>query len=87
MLVFSDDSSKWVAGSSAVVRVWPTEEGSFLAEGLPAGAYRVIAIDVTPPGFLRAVPDVLRSLSERATLIRLGDGERLQVKIPLVRQQ
>ena len=87
VLVFSDDSSTWVAGSSAVVRVWPAEDGTFVAEGLPAGAYRVIAIDVTPPGFVRAVPEVLRSLSERATLVRLGDGERLQVKIPLVRQQ
>jgi Carboxypeptidase regulatory-like domain len=87
VLVFSDDSSKWVAASTAIARVWPTEDGKFVAEGLPAGSYRVIAIDVTPPGFLRAAPEVLRSLSERATPVTLGEGETLQVKIPLVRRE
>ena len=87
VLIFSDDSSKWVTASTAVARVWPAEDGKFVVEGLPAGSYRVIAIDVTPPGFLRAAPDVLRSLSERATLVKLGDWETLQAKIPLVRRE
>ena len=87
VLVFSDDSSKWVTASTAIVRVWPTEGGKFVAEGLPAGSYRAIAIDVTPPGFLRAATDVLRSLSERATLVKLGEGETLQLKLPLVRRE
>ncbi len=87
MLIFSEDSSTWVNGSTAVARVWPTEESTFVAEGLPAGAYRVVAVDSTPVGFLHAVPDLLRSLSIRATLVKLGDGETLQVKIPLVRRE
>ena len=87
VLIFSDDTTKWVQGSTAIARVWPAEDGTFAAEGLPAGSYRVIAIDVTPPSFLRAIPDALRSLSERAALVKLGDGETLQVKIPLVRQK
>jgi hypothetical protein len=87
VLVFSDDSSKWVTASTAIARVWPTEDGKFVAEGLPAGSYRVIAMEVTPPGFLRAATDVLRSLSERATLVKLGEGETLQLKLPLVRRE
>ena len=81
VLIFSEDSSKWVAGLTAVVRAWPSEDGKFAAEGLPAGSYRIVAVDVTPPGFLRAAPDVLRSLSERATVVKVGDGETHQVKI------
>jgi protocatechuate 3,4-dioxygenase beta subunit len=95
ILIFSEDSSQWVNASTAVARVWPTHEGreddrqdgTFLAEGLPAGAYRVVAVDTTPVGFLQAVPDLLRSLSSRATLVTLGDGEAQQVVIPLVRRE
>jgi hypothetical protein len=87
VLLFSEDSSKWVDGSTAVARVWPADDGTFAAEGLPEGSYRVIAIDRTPPGFLRAAADVLRPLSERATLVTLVDGDVKQVKLPLVRRE
>jgi hypothetical protein len=87
VLLFSEDSSKWVDGSTAVARVWPADDGTFAAEGLPEGSYRVIAIDRTPPGFLRAAADVLRPLSERATLVTLVDGGVKQVKLPLVRRE
>ena len=87
VLVFSDDSSNWVGGSTAVARVWPSEDGKFVTEGLPAGSYHVVAVDVTPAGFLQGIPDVLRSLSERATLVRLADGEVRQVTLPLVRRE
>jgi hypothetical protein len=39
------------------------------------------------PGFLRAATDMLRSLSERATLVKLGEGEMRQLKLPLVRRE
>lgn len=87
VLIFSDEPSKWVAASTAVARVWPTEEEKFLADGLPAGPYRVIALDATPTGFLQAAPDVLRSLSARAALVTLGDGETVTVKLPLARRE
>jgi hypothetical protein len=87
VLIFSDDHSQWIPGSTAVARIWPTEEGTFVAEGLPAGAYRVTAVTATPAGFLRAVPDVLRSLSLRATLVTLRDGETQQVRLPLARRE
>ena len=95
VLIFSEDPSQWIAGSTAIARVWPTpmgkddgrEEGRFVAEGLPAGAYHVIALDATPAGFLQAVPHVLRSLTARATRVTLGDGETLQVQLSLVRRE
>ena len=87
VLIFSEDSSKWVDGSTAIARAWPADDGKFEAEALPAGLYCVIAVDATPPGFMRAVPQVLRSLADRATTIRLGEGETQQVKVPLARRQ
>jgi hypothetical protein len=87
VLIFSEDSSKWVDGSTAVARAWPSDDGKFEVEGLPAGLYRVIAVDATPPGFMRAVPHVLRSLADRATTIRLVEGETQQVNVPLARRQ
>jgi hypothetical protein len=94
VLIFSHDPSHWFPGSTAVSRVWPTLEGQengreigrFLAEGLPAGEYHVIAVDATPAGFLRVVPDVLRRLAPHATLVTLGDGGTHQVVLSLVRR-
>lgn len=95
VLIFSEDPSQWIAASTAIARVWPTpisrddgrEEGRFVAEGLPAGAYHVIALATTPAGFLQAAPHVLRSMTARATRVTLGDGETRQVRLSLVRQE
>jgi hypothetical protein len=95
VLIFSEDASQWIAGSTAIARVWPTpmsrddgrEEGRFVAEGLPAGASHVIAVARTPAGFLQATPHVLRSLTVRATRLTLGDAETRQVRLSLVRQE
>ena len=87
VLVFGDDASQWGTGSTAMARLWPADDGTFVAAGLPAGRYHVTAVDVTPAGFLKAVPDTLRSLVAGATLVTLSDGETTRVRIPLARRQ
>ena len=95
VLIFSEDPSQWIAGSTAIARVWPTprsrddgrEEGGFVAEGLPAGAYHVITLATTPAGFLQAAPHVLRSLIPRATRVTLSDSDTRQVRLSLVQQE
>ena len=77
--VFSTFRDRWFTGSRWVKTARPTQDGSFRVDGLPPGDYWVAAIERvegTPGGgVLPPDPQLLESLSSRATRITLGEGQ------------
>ena len=88
--VFSTFRDRWFTGSRWVKTARPTQDGSFRVDGLPPGDYWVAAIERiegTPGGgVLPPDPQLLESLSSRATRITLGDGQSRDLTLRLLRR-
>ena len=74
---------RWIAGptSTTLRRIWPGEDGHYVAEGLRPGTYRVIAVERTPRSFLQCSPAVLASLATRAMTLTVADQTTVDVKL------
>jgi len=85
VLVFADDETKWRFPSRFMATATPNQQGGFRIAGLPAGAYRAIAV---PASEISAAqdPEVLRTLVARATAVFLNDGSTQSVTLTLVRR-
>ena len=85
--VFSTFRDRWFTGSRWVKTARPTQDGSFRVDGLPPGDYWVAAIgriEGTPGGgVLPPDPQLLESLSSRATRITLGEGQSRDLMLRL----
>ena len=74
IVVFSTDSTHWIAGSRRVQQVRPASDGTYRIAGLPAGEYFVGAVttldleDLYDPSFLQQIVPI-------AFRITLVDGE------------
>ena len=97
VLVFPTFRDQWFAGSRWVKSVRARSvSGPFVITGLPPGDYWVAATDppdigspIAGSGTQRtpiADPDLLESLSSRATRITLGDGQTQDVTLRLIRR-
>lgn len=88
--VFSTFRDRWFSGSRWVKTARPTQDGSFRVDGLPPGDYWVAAIERIegPPGggVLPPDPQLLESLSSRATRIALGEGQSRDLTLRLTRR-
>ena len=82
LLVFADDSQKWMLPSRYVRVERAGRGGRFAARGLPPGQYLMIAV-----GYLRQAdaqdPQFLESVRPEATLVAVGEGESKAVRLTL----
>lgn len=74
IVVFPDDRSYWVAGSRRVRATRPSTDGKFSVSGLPAGSYRLVAVDDLEDGQWFD-PKVLEQLAGAALPLSVGEGE------------
>jgi hypothetical protein len=74
IVLFADDPTYWTPGSRRIQATRPSTTGRFTLSNLPAGAYRLVAVDDLEEGQW-SDPDVLRQLAAAALPLTLGDGE------------
>ena len=74
IIVFPDDASYWVPGSRRIRATRPSTDGRFSVANLPAGAYRLVAVDDLEDGQWTD-PNVLKQLAGAAFPISIGEGE------------
>jgi hypothetical protein len=74
IVLFPDDPAYWTPGSRRVQAARPSTTGRFTLPNLPAGSYRLVAVDDLEDGQWTD-PAVLRQLSAAAIPLTLGDGE------------
>ena len=74
IVVFADDPVYWTPQSRRIQATRPATNGRFSLANLPAGRYRLVAVDDLEDGQW-SDPAVLRQLAAAAIAITLGDGE------------
>jgi Carboxypeptidase regulatory-like domain len=82
VLIFSQDASRWIPDSTMVRRVWPNDDGRFVAEGLPPGAYKIVAVNTVPRAFASSPAAFLASVMRDATSITLGEQDVVELSLP-----
>jgi hypothetical protein len=75
LVVFADDERFWTAQSRRILATTPASDGKFSFVNLPAGNYRLIAVDDIAEGQWLD-PVFLRQISGAAISLKLADGER-----------
>lgn len=74
IVLFPDDPAYWTPGSRRIQATRPSTSGRFTLSNLPAGAYRLVAVDDLEEGQW-SDPTVLQQLASAALPLTLGDGE------------
>ena len=89
VVIFSTDRSKWFANSRFLKLGRPSQDGSFEVVGLPPGEYWLAAVDSIQGNQTSGEwekPEVLETLSTRATRVVLAERERSTVMLRLIRR-
>jgi hypothetical protein len=86
VLVFADDSQKWVDDSRFVRSARPDQQGTFQIKGLPPGDYLAVALDYVEDGAWND-PEYLESIRRYGQRIRLGESGTQTVALRLVSPQ
>jgi hypothetical protein len=74
IVLFADEATYWTPGSRRIQAARPSTTGRFTLSNLPAGSYRLVAVDDVEDGQW-SDPDVLRQLAGVALPLTLADGE------------
>ena len=74
IIVFPDDPTHWVPGSRRIRATRPSTDGHYAVANLPAGGYRLVAVDDLEDGQWFD-PEVLKQLAGAALPLTIGDGE------------
>jgi hypothetical protein len=74
VVLFPEDDRQWTPDSRFIASGRGDQNGRFRIDGLPDGAYLIIAVEFLEGGGVRD-PEMLRQLRPRATRITLGEGE------------
>jgi hypothetical protein len=80
VVVFSEDSTRWVPGSQSLRAGRPDQNGRVIVRDLRPGGYFVIALDYLQQGD-EYDPEVLRALQTSATRFTLKDGEKKSLEL------
>jgi hypothetical protein len=75
VIVFSSDARFWTPDSRRIQAARPATDGRFTFRGLPAGEYRLVAVEDPEPGEW-FVSDFLRQMVPASVIVTLGDGEK-----------
>jgi protocatechuate 3,4-dioxygenase beta subunit len=85
IIVFPDDPSYWVPNSRRIRATRPATDGRFSFANLPAGAYRLVAVDDLEDGQWTD-PNILKQLASAAAVpITVGDGENRTQNLTVAR--
>jgi len=80
VVVFAEDPARWTWPSRFIATGRPDLDGRFTITGLPAGPYRIIALEYIDEDEA-ADPEFLATLRAAATRITLTDGESTAVEL------
>jgi hypothetical protein len=83
ILVFANDSDKWVEDSRFVKSARPDQQGKYEIRGLPPGEYLAVAIDYVEEGMWND-PEYLESIRRYGQKLRLGEGDTQAISLKLV---
>jgi len=84
VILFSQDSSKWVDGSRFLRAVRTDQEGRCRIEGLPPGAYFAVAVDYAEDGVWNEA-DYLQSVKSNAQEIWLAENQNASASLSISR--
>ena len=83
IVVFADDTERWLDPSRFIRAGRPDQLGHFQARGLPPGNYLAAAIGYVEDGMWND-PEYLESIRRFAQKVTLSDGESLTIALKLV---
>ena len=86
VVLFPDDSARWVPMSRFIRTARPDQQGRFLAKGLPAGHYLAVAVDTVEDG-QESDPEFLEQMRSLATPFDLNDDEQKALTLKMVSGQ
>ena len=81
VMAFSTDSGHWVSGSRRIGTARPDQNSTYRLRALPPGSYYVIALEAMPEDW--GNPELLETLKDRATKVRLDEGETRTLELTL----
>jgi hypothetical protein len=84
ILVFSEDSTLWVASGRSIATVAPDERGEYRVTGLRPGRYLAVALEYIDQGD-EYDPRFLERWRQRATRVELVEGQPVTLDLRLVR--
>jgi hypothetical protein len=84
VVVFRAEPGLWGDASRHIRAMRPSQTGEFEAKGLLPGRYFAVALEYLPEGDW-VDPDVLRSLTDRATRFTLAEGDTRELRLKLTR--
>jgi protocatechuate 3,4-dioxygenase beta subunit len=84
IILFADDERYWTPQSRRIQATRPATDGRYAFRNLPAGTYRLVAVDDLEEGRWFD-PEVLRTLASSALRVAVGDRETRQQDIRLAR--
>ena len=84
VVAFPQDSSKWVYRTQSIRAARPDQDGKFLLKGLPAGEYRVVAVEYIESGE-ETNPEHLEKWKATGTRLTLAEYEAKSVTLKLTR--
>jgi hypothetical protein len=89
VVVFPTDRSKWFPHSRFLKFARPSQDDSFVVDGLPKAEYYVATVEVldaTPGAGEWQDPDVLEKLTSGAERVALGEGDSVDLTLKLTRR-
>jgi hypothetical protein len=85
VVIFPDDPAKWKYPSRFVKATRTDSEGRFTLTSLPEERYRAVAVAFLEEDEFQD-PDFLERIKDRATELRLSEGENRTLVLPLLRR-
>ena len=83
VVVFPQDRDKWTPNSRYMRTSRPDQDGRFKVNGLPPGAYYVIALDYLDTSSDWTDPEALEHLRSKATTFSVNEGETKTVDLKI----
>ena len=83
VIVFADDSSKWMENSRWVQTARPDQQGRYEIKGLPPGDYLAVAVSYVEDGSWND-PEYLGSLRRYAQMLTLTEGQSYSAALKVV---
>lgn len=83
VVVFPQDRDKWIPNSRYLRTSRPDQDGRFKANGLPPGAYYIVALDYLDTSGDWSEPESLDRLRLKATAFSISEGETKSVDLKI----
>lgn len=70
--------------SGQLTEIWVSPDGSFVSQGLPPGAYRLLAFDREQHELEYRNPEALRTYDSKGPVVRVVGGQKEHVQLQLI---